>query len=58
MKKSETIGKDHALTRQGETVKDEEGKAGATVAKQIAPATTHRLPSKTVGADSNVVRED
>ena len=58
MKKLKTIGKSSRTHAPGENVNDEEGKAGALVAKQIAPATTHRLPSKTVGADSNVVRED
>jgi len=58
MKKPETIGKSSRTHTPGENVNDEEGKAGALVAKQIAPATTHRIQSKTVGADSNVVSED
>ena len=58
MKKPETIGESSRTHAPGENVDDEEEKAGALVAKQIAPATTHRIPSKTVGADSNVVSED
>ena len=58
MKKLKTIGERSRTHTPGENVNDEEGKAGAIVAKQIAPATTHRIPSKTVGADSNVIRED
>ena len=34
-----------------------ETKAGAPVAKQNAPATTHRIQSNTVGADHFVVRQ-
>jgi hypothetical protein len=41
-----------------ETVKMKESKAGALVAKQNAPATTHRITSITAWADTNVVRED
>ena len=57
MKKLKTIGESSRTHTPGENVNDEEGKAGALVAKQIAPATTHRITSNTVGADQFVVRQ-